>query len=155
MISSHGTLRVLSVLLLGLRAGPRDWPLTDTEERPSRARRGLHPSKMEVRVAGAVWTRRQTTDPHNSSHNQPSLGSPPPPPWSPWVQKPQHSTAAGAPVAPSPGQRAPHPPSDMSLLHRKLLAGNSVRPQPREGKCGRCCRRQPGLWSPSRLQAST
>lgn len=78
MSSSHDTLRVLSVLLLGLRAGPRDWPLTDTEERPSRARRGLHPSKMEVRVAGAVWTRRQTTDPHNSSHNQPSLGSPPP-----------------------------------------------------------------------------
>lgn len=77
MSSSHETLRVLSVLLLGLRAGPRDWPLTDTEERPSRARRGLHPSKMEVRVAGAVWTRRQTTDPHNSSHNQPSLGSPP------------------------------------------------------------------------------
>lgn len=28
-------------------------------------------------MAGAVWTRRQTTDPHNSSHNQPSLGSPP------------------------------------------------------------------------------
>lgn len=48
MISSHETLRVLSVLLLGLRAGPRDWPLTDTEERPSRARRGLHLSKMEV-----------------------------------------------------------------------------------------------------------
>lgn len=98
MSSSHETLRVLSVLLLGLRAGPRDWPLTDTEERPSRARRGLHLSKMEVRVAGAVWTRRQTTDPHNSSHNQPSLGSPPTSP------EPVGSEAAAQQLAP---QRRP------------------------------------------------
>lgn len=76
MTSSHKTLRVLSLLRLGLRTGPRDWPLMDTEERPSKARRGLHPSKMEVRVAGAVRTRRQTTAPHDSSHNQPGLCSP-------------------------------------------------------------------------------
>lgn len=76
MTRSHKTLRVLPLLWLGLRSGPRDWPLMDTEERPSGARRGLHPSKMEVRVAGAGRTKRQTTAPHNSSHNQPSLGSP-------------------------------------------------------------------------------
>lgn len=52
MASSRKILRVLPLLWLGLRSGPRSFPLMGTGERPSRVKRGLGPSRMKFKGQG-------------------------------------------------------------------------------------------------------
>lgn len=72
---SPRTPRVIPLLWLGLRSGPRGFPLMRTGERPSRVKRGLDPFAMGLRQGGAVQSRAPATALRTRSHKQPRLHS--------------------------------------------------------------------------------